>query len=106
MDRYLLPMLEPNSEDAPLFPSDEDPALPVRPDVVSRWLLRAEAEAGLPKIRGGIFHPYRRLWATERKHLPDVDVAAAGGWRDTRAMKLSYQQADPASVLRVVELEG
>ena len=60
----------------------------------------------LPKIRGGIFHPYRRLWATERKHLPDVDVAAAGGWGDTRAMKLSYQQADAAGVLRAVEIEG
>ncbi len=38
--------------------------------------------------------------------MPDVDVAAAGGWRDTRALKLSYQQPDPASVLRVVELGG
>jgi hypothetical protein len=46
---------------------------------------------------------FDRLWATERKHLPDVDVAAARGWRDTRALKLSYQQADPASVLGVVE---
>ena len=106
LDRYLLPMLPPASKDAPLFPSDEDPNIAIRTDVASRWLLKAEAEAGLPKLRGGIFHPFRRLWATERKHLPDVDVAAAGGWRDTRALKLSYQQADPASVLRVVELGG
>jgi len=35
--------------------------------------------------------------------MPDVDVAAAGGWKDTRALKLSYQQADPARALRVVE---
>ena len=32
-----------------------------------------------------------------------VDVAHAAGWTDTRAMKVSYQQADPATVLRVVE---
>jgi hypothetical protein len=39
----------------------------------------------------------------ERKHLPDVDVAKAGGWRDLATMKQSYQQPDPATVLRVVE---
>ena len=105
LDRYLLPMLPPSSEDVPLFPSDDDATISIRTDVASRWLLKAEARAGLPKIRGGIFHPYRRLWATERKHMPDVDVAAAGGWGDTRAMKLSYQQADAAGVLRAVEIE-
>ena len=106
LDRYLLPMLPPASEDAPLFPSDENPSVAIRTDVASRWLLKAEARAGLPKIRGGIFHPYRRLWATERKHMPDVDVAAAGGWKDTRALKLSYQEADARGVLRAVEVEG
>ena len=44
--------------------------------------------------------------ATERKSLPDADVAAAGGWRDTRALRLSYQQWDPVTVLRVVEAGG
>jgi hypothetical protein len=71
--------------------------------VAKKWLLRAEKRAGLPKLKGGLWHPYRRLWASERKHLPDVDVAAAGGWKDTRALKLSYQKADPATVLKVVE---
>jgi hypothetical protein len=68
--------------------------------------LKAERLAELPKLRGGLWHPYRRLWATERKHLPDRDVAAAGGWRDTRALKLSYQQTDPATVLEVVNVGG
>ena len=49
--------------------------------------------------------PYRRLWAVERKHLPDVDVARAGGWRDLTTMKRSYQQADPVTTLRVIENE-
>lgn len=89
--------------DAPLFPSDRDSTVSIRKDVASHWLLKAEAAANLPKIRGGIWHPYRRLWASERKHLPDVDVAEAGGWSDTRALRLSYQQSDPATVLRVVE---
>jgi hypothetical protein len=51
---------------------------------------------------GGVFHPYRRLWATERKGLANADVAAAGGW-NTRALKISYQHADGATVLSVVE---
>jgi hypothetical protein len=74
----------------------------MRRDTVLRWLMRAERLAELPKLTGGAFHPYRRLWATERKHMPDVDVAAAGGWRDTQALRRSYQHADPATVLRVV----
>ena len=71
--------------------------------LASRWLLRAEKLAELPKLAAGRWHPYRRLWATERKALPDADVAAAGGWRDTRALRMSYQQADPVTVLQVVE---
>lgn len=90
----------------PLFPSNEDDGEPIRRDVVASWLLKAEAKAELPKLQGGIWHPYRRLWASESKSMPDVDVAAAGGWKDTRALKLSYQQADAASVLRVVEGGG
>jgi hypothetical protein len=68
-------------------------------------LRRAEDLAGLPKLERGLWHAYRRLWAVERKHLPDVDVAKAGGWRDLATMKQSYQQPDPATVLRVVENE-
>lgn len=69
----------------------------------SRCFERAEKRAKLDKIDGGDFHPYRRKWATERKHLPDVDVARAGGWsQDTRALKASYQQVDEATLLAVV----
>lgn len=89
--------------DAPLFPAPGNPAASIERRLVTRWLVKAEKVAGLPKLDRGAWHPYRRLWAVERKHLPDVDVAAAGGWRDTRALKLSYQQADPATVLAVVE---
>jgi hypothetical protein len=66
-------------------------------------LRRAEVRAGLVKLERGAWHPYRRLWAVERKHLPDVDVAWAGGWRDLATMKRSYQRSDGATVLRVVE---
>ena len=43
-----------------------------------------------------------RLWATERKHVPVQDVAAAGGWNSVETVRQLYQQADPAGVLRAV----
>ena len=45
---------------------------------------------------------YRRKWATERKHLADVDVAAAGGWKTVLTLKTAYQQADAEGILTVV----
>jgi hypothetical protein len=67
------------------------------------FLRRAEDRAKLPHLERGGFHSYRRLWAVERKHLPDVDVARGAGWRDIATMKRSYQQADPATTLRAIE---
>jgi integrase len=67
-----------------------------------KLLGRAERAAGLEALAGGDFHPYRRAWATERKHLPRADVAAAGGWRDVRALELCYQRTDEATMLAVV----
>ena len=57
-----------------------------------------------PFARGRVilWHAYRRKWATERKHMPDVDVAAAGGWKNTVSLKTAYQRADPETILRVV----
>ena len=36
------------------------------------------------------------------EHLPDVDVAAAGGWSDTLTLKQVYQQADQEGMYRVM----
>lgn len=52
------------------------------------------------------FHPYRRAWATARKHLPVADVAAAGGWKSPmtvlRHYQRHYQQTDEATLYAVV----
>ena len=85
-----------------LFPSPLGPGKPIRYELASEWLMEAEKLAGVPKLQGGLWHPLRRLWATERKHLPDVDVAAAGGWADPNTLRLVYQQPDEATMLRVV----
>ena len=70
--------------------------------LASKWLREAEKLAGLDTQKGSLWHAYRRKWVTERKYLPDVDVAAAGGWKDTQALKSAYQQADTETMLRVV----
>jgi len=56
----------------------------------------------LPKLDGGLWHPYRRAWATSRKHLPTVDVAAAGGWSDVGTLLRCYQRPDDDTMLQVM----
>lgn len=71
--------------------------------LASSWLRRAEELADLEPLEGGLWHPFRRLWATSRKGLPDVDVARAGGWASLEALRQAYQRPDDATILRVVE---
>lgn len=86
----------------PLFPAPRNKAEPVGEDTVARWLHAVLEELGLPRLPHDRFHGIRRKWATERKHLPDVDVARAGGWRSVATMKRAYQQADDAGVLEAI----
>lgn len=89
-----------------LFPAPGDATKPVARDLASKWLKRAEEKAGLEKLDGSLWHAYRRKWATERKHLPDADVAAAGGWANANTLRLVYQQSDAETMLRVVLERG
>jgi hypothetical protein len=57
-----------------------------------------ETAAGVEKLEGGLWHAYRRKWATERKELPLKDVAAAGGWKDVTTLLRCYQHAEGAGV--------
>ena len=65
---------------------------------MSRRLRAAYQRAGLKPLNGGLCHPYRRKFATERKHLPLRDVAVAGGWKEPRTLLECYQQSDPATL--------
>ena len=85
-----------------LFPSPGNPDRPVRYEEASTWLRAAEKLAGLEPQRRTLWHAYRRLWASARKDLPDVDVAQAGGWSSLESLKQAYQQPDDATMLRVV----
>jgi integrase len=101
LERYL--RAHPRVGVGPLFPNTWRPSEPITKAAADHLLRSAEATAGLAKLERGLWHTYRRLWASERKHLPDVDTSKAGGWRDITTMRQSYQQADPATTLKVVE---
>jgi len=92
----------PGIGEAWIFASDTDASKPVDRHLANRWLRRAEKLAKVEHERWRGWHAFRRGWASARKHLPDVDVAAAGGWKDTATMKRCYQHADAQGVLRVV----
>lgn len=85
-----------------VFPSHADRTKPVSRDAFGHWLRDAEERAGIPKLDGSLWHAYRRSWATTRKHLPAVDVAAAGGWSGTATLLQCYQQADHDTLLEVM----
>ena len=92
----------PGIGDAYLFPSPKDSKKPMSRHLAAKWLRRAEKLAGEEPLQGSLWHAYRRKWASERKHLPDVDVAAAGGWKRPETMKLAYQHADAEMMFTVV----
>lgn len=85
----------PGVGDTPLFP-------PSAREFAKRTWRKAERAAKVAHLPQGAWHSLRRGWRTARKHLPDVDVQAAGGWTDSVTMNLSYNQADPQTVLAVV----
>src|SRR5262245_26223029 len=63
---------------------------------------RSRYLAGLDKFELATSTTHSRKWSAERKHLPHVDVTGCGGWADTRALEMSYQQVDQATMLSVV----
>jgi integrase len=71
---------------------------------IGGWVFARASDGAqpIPKLKGGLWHPYRRKWATERKHRSPTDVAAAGGWRDVDTLLRCYQQPDDESLLAVM----
>lgn len=85
-----------------VFPAARYPDQPIDRWAMVKYLLQAERDAGLPKLVGGVWHPYRRKWAMERKHWPMRDVAAVGGWKCLRSLLECYAQADRDTMRAVV----
>jgi hypothetical protein len=84
-----------------LFPQPTKPESHWPASYVRDRLETAEATAGLEPIDGGDFHPWRRMWANARKHLPLKDVAYAGCW-DEQTLLRHYQSADDQTVYEVM----
>jgi integrase len=85
-----------------LFPAPRDPSKPVRYELTVNWLRKAEELGGLEPQPGGAWHPFRRRWASERRDLPLVDVAKAGGWSSTRTLVDVYMTPDMEGLYKVV----
>ena len=88
-----------------VFASEKNAGRAMDRHLFDKWLAHAENKAELPKLPGGLWHPYRRAWATARKHLPLKDVAEAGGWKDTETLLTCYQQPDTQTLLAVMAEE-
>ena len=98
----LLRQRSPVVGDRYLFPAPRAKGKPWQRSYASTLLRRAEDAAGLEKIPRGLWHPYRRKWATERKGHPDKDVAETGGWKSLESLQTAYQQPDEETMLDVV----
>lgn len=94
--------LYPGIAGGPVFPSERNHAQAVPKSAAYYWLKRAEGLAGLEHQAQGGWHMMRRGFATARKHLPLVDVAAAGGWKDTATVLQCYQHADQKGTLAAI----
>ena len=84
------------------FPMATDESQSMRRDKFDKALRRAEKKAGLKPLGGGLWHAYRRAWATARKRRPVADVAAAGGWKDVETLIRCYQRPTNDVILDVM----
>lgn len=89
--------------DTHVFQAPRDSQKAISRHLMDSWLRRAYKLAGLEPKPGGLWHPIRRRWVTERPDYPTKAVAEAGGWRDERTMVRSYQMADQETMRRVIE---
>ena len=91
-----------------LFPHPKrrrHPGKPVTRHLAGYWLKRVFEASKVAKPAGSLWHMFRRVWATSRKHLPASDVAAAGGWKDLTTLLTVYQQPDEQTLRSVMEYE-
>lgn len=94
------------SAEAPLFPAQSDPARPVSNSWVTARFRDAEAAArragfDVPSKKGAVFHPWRRLFASERIHLGKEYVGAVAGWKVGDRHAIVRYIGDARRVLKV-----
>ena len=82
-----------------VFPQYTDFREHVSGDEFGKWLNALTDEAGVRRLEGGIWHPFRRGWSI---HLLDAGwdsqkVASLGGWRDFATFHRCYALNLPSS---------
>jgi len=86
-----------------VFPMKNDPERAVRRHLAADWLKRAYRYAKIERPRGGLWHTFRRKFATERKFYPLRDVADVGGWKDVGTLLKCYQLSDEETMRAVID---
>lgn len=86
-----------------VFPMRNDPNRPVSRHLAADWLKRAYRYAKIERNKGGLWHQFRRKFATERKFYPLRDVADAGGWKDVGTLLTCYQMSDEETIRTVMD---
>lgn len=86
-----------------VFPQENDPTKPAPNETLYQKIMTAEREAGVPKLQQGGTHPYRRMWVSERNHLPRKAVMISGGWKDEATMTRCYDHPDDTDLLAVTQ---
>ena len=81
-------------EEAWLFPAPGNMGEPVSRYLCDKWLRAAEKEAKLEPLVGGLWHPYRRKFASDMVDVPDRIVAKLGGWKTPRTLDLYSQPSE------------
>lgn len=89
-----------------VIPSPADPGQPIAVDTLNYWWRRGEALAQLPHVRGRGWHSLRRLFATELKHVPIMDLCELGGWKSPQTVLTCYQQPDPVTMREALAQRG
>lgn len=72
-----------------IFP-DRSGEQPMKRDNLAHTFREVEAHTKLPPLNGGQFHPYRRKFAAERKHIPPETVMRLMGLRDLKVFFECY----------------
>jgi integrase len=75
-----------------VFPAITNESKPVDKRVLTDWMAKAEEKAQLPKLKGGVFHPFRRKFASDLQTEPVKQVMILGGWADQKTMQTCYVQ--------------
>lgn len=85
-----------------MFAVEKDPTKAMDRHLFDHWLAYAERKAELPKLAGGLWHPYRRKLGDRTETLLDRRCGGAGGRRDTATLLTCYTQPDNETLLAVI----